>query len=65
MKTWIKQGLIQAFRMLVVMGIVFPLVDNSFSVIRLLTGIPVFIGVGLLWGYFIFGRKTTKKTTAS
>lgn len=60
MKRWIKYGLYSGLSMLFAMGIFFPLLDGSFSAIRLLTGLPVFAIFGLLWGYFMFGKQTTK-----
>ncbi len=65
MKKWVKQSLIQAFWMLMVLGVVFPLIDDTFSVTKLIIAIPVFVAFGLLWGYFMYGRNTTKKITGS
>ena len=65
MKKWVKQSLIQAFWMLMVLGVVFPFIDGTFSVTKMIIALPVFIVFGLLWGYFMYGRNTTKKITES
>ncbi len=64
MKKWIKYGLIWALCMLTGMGVVFPLLDGTFSAMKLLIALPIFLAFGLLWGYFMFGRKTAKKITS-
>ncbi|MDV6169831.1 hypothetical protein R1T16_15445 [Flavobacterium sp. DG1-102-2] len=60
MKRWIKYGLIQGTLMAVIITVLFPLIDGTFSTIKLLTGIPVFMLSGLLWGYFMLGRHPKK-----
>ncbi|MCO6146763.1 hypothetical protein [Flavobacterium sp. NRK1] len=65
MKKWVKQSFVQAFWVLMVLGVVFPLIDDTFSVTKLIIAIPVFIVFGLLLDYFMYGRDTTKKITES
>jgi len=45
MKKWVKQSLVQAFLMLTALGIVFPLIDGTFSVKKLIIATPVFVAL--------------------
>jgi len=65
MKNWIKYGLFWGLCMLIGMTILFPLIDGNFSITKVLIGIPVFVGFGLLWGYLLFRKQTNKKITES
>jgi|GEM_PF-4494890 len=60
MKVWFKYGLYWGLSMLIFLGIFFPVVDGTFSITKVVIGIPVFTTFGLLWGYFMFGRKNNK-----
>jgi len=65
MKRWVRYGLFFGLCMLIGMMIIFPLIDGTFSITKLLIAIPIFTIFGLLWGYLLFRKQTNKKIAES
>jgi len=61
MKKWVRSGLIWAGILYMITMIVFPLIDHeTFDLEKLMLGIPLWAGVGLIIGY-LFEKRRKKK----
>jgi membrane protein DedA with SNARE-associated domain len=61
MKKWVRSGLIWAGILYMITMIVFPLIDHeSLDLEKLMLGIPLWAGVGLIIGY-LFEKRRKKK----
>lgn len=62
MKSWVKFGLGWGAFMFVMLNVIFPLIDGTgIEFYRLLTGIPVWLAFGLIFGYFSQRKKPQSK----
>jgi hypothetical protein len=62
MKSWVKFGLGWGAFMFVTLNIIFPLIDgSSIELYRVLTGIPVWLVFGLIFGYVSRKKKPESK----
>jgi membrane protein DedA with SNARE-associated domain len=62
MKKWVRSGLVWAGLLYIITMVLFPLIDHErFDIAKILLGIPLWIIVGLIIGYFFERRKHKKK----
>jgi len=64
MKRWVRSGLVWAGILYIITMVFFPLIDHeSFNLEKLLLGIPIWAGVGLIIGY-LFEKRSKKKVVS-